>query len=67
MNIFIYNDAFHISYYEGTISKRCNIFLIKDILPFILIYSVLVFLSFTKALYHLESDNLLRITLVVAD
>ena len=31
------------------------------------IYSVLVSVSCPKALYHLESDNLFRITVVVAD
>ena len=30
-------------------------------------YSVLVSVSCPKALYHLESDNLFRITVVVAD
>ena len=30
-------------------------------------YSVLVYVSCPKALYHLESDNLFRITVVVAD
>ena len=32
-----------------------------------LVYSVLVSVSCPKALYHLESDNLFRITVVVAD
>ena len=32
-----------------------------------IIYSVLVSVSCPKALYHLESDNLFRITVVVAD
>ena len=31
------------------------------------LYSVLVSVSCPKALYHLESDNLFRITVVVAD
>ena len=31
------------------------------------IYSVLVSVSCPKALYHLESDNIFRITVVVAD
>ena len=31
------------------------------------IYSVLLSVSCPKALYHLESDNLFRITVVVAD
>ena len=31
------------------------------------IYSVLVSVSCPKALFHLESDNLFRITVVVAD
>ena len=30
-------------------------------------HSVLMFVSWLKALYHLESDNLFRITLIVAD
>ena len=34
---------------------------------YIYIYSVLVSVSCPKALYHLESDNLFRITVVVAD
>ena len=33
----------------------------------IIVYSVLVSVSCPKALYHLESDTLFRITLVVAD
>ena len=35
--------------------------------PFLLFYSVLVSVLCPKALYHLESDNLFRITVVVAD
>ena len=35
--------------------------------PNIFIYSVLLSVSCPKALYHLESDNLFRITVVVAD
>ena len=31
------------------------------------VYSVLVSVSCPKALFHLESDNLFRITVVVAD
>ena len=31
------------------------------------IHSVLVSLSWAKALFHLESENIFRITLVVAD
>ena len=34
---------------------------------FQILYSVLVSVSCPKALYHLESDNLFRITVVVAD
>ena len=36
-------------------------------LPLAQVYSVLVSVSCPKALYHLESDNLFRITAVVAD
>ena len=32
-----------------------------------MIYSVLVSISCPKALYYLESDNIFRITVVVAD
>ena len=37
-----------------------NVFIAK-------VYSVLVSVSCPKALFHLESDNLFRITVVVAD
>ena len=40
----------------------------QDIIPGIqTVYSVLVSVSYPKALHHLESDNLFRITIVVAD
>ena len=44
-------------------------FALHIMLPLLLydIYSVLVSVSCPKALYHLESDNLFRITVVVAD
>ena len=35
--------------------------------PLLSIYSVLVSISCPKALYHLESDNIFRITVAVAD
>ena len=37
------------------------------LLVFVYVYSVLVSVSCPKALYHLESDNIFSITVVVAD
>ena len=42
-------------------------FMLIKLMYCIVFYSVLVFVSCPKTLYHLESDNLFRITVVVAD
>ena len=39
----------------------------REIHSYFPFYSVLVGLSCQKALYHLKSDNIFRITVVVAD
>ena len=47
--------------------KKCNISYTSFVKFGIQYYSVLVSVSCPKALFHLESDNLFRITVVVAD
>ena len=48
--------------------SHCQFYMhIISIIVLYMFYSVLVSVSCPKALYHLESDNLFRITVVVAD
>ena len=55
------------SNHDNQISPELYSFIIKWLLLGRALYSVLVSVSCPKALFHLESDNLFRITVVVAD